>query len=600
MIILKTLTWDNCFSYGKDNIIDFSANPITQLVGNNGHGKSSIALILEEVLFNKNSKGIKKADILNRHIKDKKYSIALTFNKDGEEYEIQTSRGSTQTVSFLKGGENISAHTSTSTLKLIEQVIGIDHKAFAQLVYQSSASSLEFLTATDTNRKKFLIDLLNLGRYTEAFEVFKTAAKTVNEEVTSLESSIKTIQTWIEKNKSSYQSGPMALMDVPEYDNTIEQTLKELESQLSAITATNKSITKNNQYIANRDSLDPSIVSSVLPAIEDTTLATTEVGEHNKTIKDANAFISKIAKLDGYCPTCLQQIDRVKLDKLIAEQEALKNAAEKAIVLLNKFIDEQKAVKKTRESIKKVQEDYELYHGLIDNDLSRDLLDAEDLKLRISQINDEIDCVRKNIKIAQDFNTKANSHNAKMEMLLEQLEQMTGELNVKQSELVKVGEQLNYLQVLQKTFSTSGLVAYKIECLVKDLEDLVNEYLADLSDGRFQLTFVINASDKLNVVITDNGKDIDILALSGGERARVNTATLLAIRKLMQSLSATRINLLILDETIDALDVDGKEKLIETLLKEEHLNTFLVSHGFSHPLLEKISIIKEHNISRIE
>jgi len=75
---------------------------------------------------------------------------------------------------------------------------------------------------------------------------------------------------------------------------------------------------------------------------------------------------------------------------------------------------------------------------------------------------------------------------------------------------------------------------------------------------------------------------------------------LLAIRKLMQSLSSSRINLLILDETIEALDVDGKEKLIDTLIKEPGLNTFLVSHGFTHPLLEKLYVVKSNNVSRIE
>jgi ABC-type molybdenum transport system ATPase subunit/photorepair protein PhrA len=65
-------------------------------------------------------------------------------------------------------------------------------------------------------------------------------------------------------------------------------------------------------------------------------------------------------------------------------------------------------------------------------------------------------------------------------------------------------------------------------------------------------------------------------------------------------LSSSRINLLILDETVETLDTDGKEKLVEVLLQEEHLNTFLVSHGFSHPLLEKINVIKRNNISQIE
>jgi len=167
-------------------------------------------------------------------------------------------------------------------------------------------------------------------------------------------------------------------------------------------------------------------------------------------------------------------------------------------------------------------------------------------------------------------------------------------------ELSDYTAELSKLQVLVKAFSTTGLVAYKIECLVKDLESLTNEYLAELADGRFQLAFKIASSDKLNVVIIDNSHDVDILALSSGERARVNVATLLAIRKLMQTLSNSRTNLLILDETVENLDAEGKEKLIEVLLKEESLNTFLISHGFSHPLLEKLQVAKQRNISRID
>jgi DNA repair exonuclease SbcCD ATPase subunit len=197
-------------------------------------------------------------------------------------------------------------------------------------------------------------------------------------------------------------------------------------------------------------------------------------------------------------------------------------------------------------------------------------------------------------------NNIANAHNAKVDAVSTQLLEMNAELEVYSSKLHELSEKMSIVNVLTKTFSTTGLVAYKIECLVKDLEEITNKYLIDLSDGRFQIGFKISASDKLNVIITDNGKDIEILALSGGEKARVNVATLLAIRKLMQTLSSSRINLLILDETVETLDVDGKEKLVEVLLKEEHLNTFLVSHGFTHPLLEKVNVSKRNNISQIE
>ena len=84
MITLKTLQWDNCCRYGKNNTLDLNDSNLTQLVGTNGMGKSSIPLIIEEVLFNKNSKGIKKQEIQNRFINDG-YSINLTFEVDDNE-----------------------------------------------------------------------------------------------------------------------------------------------------------------------------------------------------------------------------------------------------------------------------------------------------------------------------------------------------------------------------------------------------------------------------------------------------------------------------------------------------------------------------------
>ena len=52
MITLKQLKWDNCFSYGSNNELDLSDNSVTQIIGTNGMGKSSIPLIIEEALYN--------------------------------------------------------------------------------------------------------------------------------------------------------------------------------------------------------------------------------------------------------------------------------------------------------------------------------------------------------------------------------------------------------------------------------------------------------------------------------------------------------------------------------------------------------------------
>src|SRR5210317_1530995 len=176
MITLKKLQWSNCFSYGPNNELDLDANTVTQIIGTNGMGKSSIPLIIEEALYNKNSKGIKKADIPNRYINNG-YDICLSFTRDSDEYVITINRKSNIKLKLEKNGEDISSHTATNTYKTIQEIIGIDFKTFSQLVYQNTNASLQFLTATDTNRKKFLIELLSLDAYVNLFEVFKEASK---------------------------------------------------------------------------------------------------------------------------------------------------------------------------------------------------------------------------------------------------------------------------------------------------------------------------------------------------------------------------------------------------------------------------------------
>lgn len=597
MIKLETLKWSNCFSYGKDNSINFIKDPITQLVGLNGHGKSSIALILELVLFNKNSKGSKTGRILNRYVDDNFYTISLYFTKDEDNYYIDSKRASTQTIKLTKNGEDISAHTATATFKLIEEILGFDHKTFCQLVYQSSAQSLEFLSATDTNRKKFLIDLLDLTRYLDAHDVFKAVAKSVQEEVAKHEQSVAVIEGWLSKN-SSADLTIKDLVEVPLAETSKASEKANLEESIKNIEKTNKAIQNNNTYKSILDSIDLSNLQACRDYESDVAYVK-EKTELEKDLREAKAFITKVNSLHSNCPACGQGLDHSDQLKMVDAKKLVIVDAEIRIKVLAdnilKIKDNNKIFKDNEDKTSR----WEQYHALYDSKQIVEILDKDELEAKVIQLGKEIKKRDLEIAEANKINLSVSSHNAKVQVISQQLVEMRADLKIAKDKLSTSSTRLTNLQILQKSFSTNGLIAYKIESMVKDLEQLVNEYLAELSYGRFQLAFVISG-EKLNVVITDNGEDVEMVELSAGEKARVNTATLLAIRKLMQQLSNTKINVLILDETIGNLDQDGKEKLIELLLRETHLNTFLISHDYSHPLLEKINIIKEDNISRLE
>ena len=198
-----------------------------------------------------------------------------------------------------------------------------------------------------------------------------------------------------------------------------------------------------------------------------------------------------------------------------------------------------------------------------------------------------------------DQNTEITKRNTRVQVIQEQTQEFITQLGEATKTLNQHSKLDSSLEVLKKSFSTNGLLAYKIENLVVELEEVANTYLAELSDGRFTLGFNVQ-KDKLNVEITDNGSIVDILALSSGELARVNTATLIAIRKLMSSISKSKINILFLDEVINVLDDVGREKMVELLIKEDELNTYIVSHGWTHPLLDKIEVVKDGNVSKLE
>jgi len=247
MIILKTLKWSNCFSYGRDNYLDLEKSIIVQLVGENGAGKSTIPLLLEEALFNKNSKGVKKVDIVNRNNPKDGYQIILDFEVADNKYSISVNRKASIKVVLLRNGEDISSHTATNTFKTVESILGLDFKTFSQLVYQSTTSSLQFLTATDTNRKKFLIELLNLDNYLKLFDNFKEAHKDAHSEVTEIKGSINTIKAWI-KNNPIVSNVKKELLEVPASPEELISERALVQERLDNIKDINNKINVNNQY----------------------------------------------------------------------------------------------------------------------------------------------------------------------------------------------------------------------------------------------------------------------------------------------------------------------------------------------------------------
>ena len=605
-ITLKTLNFSNMFSYGKDNVIDLQKARITQLTAPNGSGKSSIAMIIQETLFNKNVKGIKKSDILNRWSKEKNWNSELTFVADGKDYVVAVNRVGAQTkVKLLENGVDISDHKVLDTYKLISNIVGVDFDVFSQLTYQSSTDLLEFLKATDANRKKFLINLFNLEKYIAIGETIKAKATENDRELSKIQGELKSIEDFLAMVTIPEE---MQRVEVPEADESIQQQIGVLQQELDNYETTCKKIDRNNMYIEERDSLQFEAGLTAPAEFEWWDQYQTlkqDLVMSQRTQAKLKEDITKI-RVNDTCPSCGQTIDTSHLETLKVE---LNEKLEHEITQYNAGLD-----KATRwsEEIKKIDaektkysenkrkiERFEHLTQLIDNSISKNYPNIGDIETNIQDLKQKWKTISAAVFEAQQHNEQAGINNAKREALIEQKNDFTFRQKSVKNDILTKSNKANSLNILKKAFSTSGIVAFKLENLTKELELAINKYLSVLSDGQFQVEFKLD-KEKLNISVINNGISTPIETVSGGEFSRIQTSILLAIRSLLSKLGGSSVNLLFLDEITGVLDDEGKEKLVEVLQSEDNLNVFLISHDFTHPLIDKISIIKDNNISSIQ
>ena len=605
-ITLSNLQFSNMFSYGKENSLDLNRSRITQLTAPNGSGKSSIAMIIQEILFNKNIKGIKKTDILNRWTKDKQWTGSIEFNIDGASYSVAVQRsGASTKVQLFKCGIDISDHKVLDTYKKIQELLGINFEIFSQLTYQSSVDLLEFLKATDTNRKKFLINLFNLEKYIMIGDKIKVQAQSLDKEFSIQKGELKSVEDFL---NSTVVPEKKVFAKVVEVDPTIQQRIGVLEQEVKNYKQTCMKIDKNNMY---KDEIAQLTFHSGMRKPEEF-----QFYDEYQTLKsDLIVLKSKMEAdeksldeidLTDICPSCGQQMDVSHLQKLKEElkeknkkdHETYNNAMVKASAWsseITAYNNELRIYNDNQNTIKKFEQLSQLFDKSIPVDYPN-----------IDQINAELDNLKstylKQITKAEEdnrYNESIAAHNAKVDALTEQKNEFLIRQKSLKDSILSKSNKINSLNILKKAFSTSGIVAFKLENLTKELEVSINYYLSLLSDGQFQVEFTLD-KEKLNISVINNGISTPIETVSGGEFSRIQTSILLAIRSLLSKLGGSSINLLFLDEITGVLDDEGKDKLIEVLQNEDDLNVFLISHDFTHPLIDKISIVKNDNISSIQ
>ncbi len=168
-------------------------------------------------------------------------------------------------------------------------------------------------------------------------------------------------------------------------------------------------------------------------------------------------------------------------------------------------------------------------------------------------------------------------------------------------------DHINKAKEFVRRFVTEYMV---VKRLVKNIALTTNKYIKDFTSGQYSdllldLTGTRKTGLSLKIKDNFNGVHESIDVLSGGDKTALGMALRLAISELMSKIRPTKespkknpkIDILLLDEPLAALDATRRERILKHLIKSKTFSQiFLITHTEipSDINTHKIFVTKDH------
>ncbi len=479
---LKYIEFDNMFSYGKGNRIDFTKlNGVVGVVAPNHSGKSALIDAIAYTIFDTCSRTFKAIEVLNN--KSKNFEVKLSLEVNGVDYiihrtgklKVRTSRKTGEvrklcpvSVKFyviendemidLSGAARSNSQYGSGTNEEIKSILGtFDDFILTSLSLQNNGQN--FVDKKQAERKKILSQFMGIDLFDKLYDiaredvsnekgylkrikdknVFQKMGKLeqtlvdLGEKKDELEQKIKPIETDIKEFKEEIVELNSKLKDVGDvkeldFDKLIEETTIKLEEQQSTLES-------ENEYRENLRPLYNQIFDQIKVYDEDDLNKKHEeylkqkanLSDIEKEIERAEMAIDllekKITELDKYhynkdCEDCLRNGDHQIKDKESAVKDLGDTTASYQLL-----VEQQNSIV-LDDTIVKTKEKY---NGMVE-DLKRVEGDAykthakvKELELSVEQIQSTLKKITEEQSIFLD-NEVAIAHNYNLTQKIDKLE----------------------------------------------------------------------------------------------------------------------------------------------------------------------------------
>lgn len=155
------------------------------------------------------------------------------------------------------------------------------------------------------------------------------------------------------------------------------------------------------------------------------------------------------------------------------------------------------------------------------------------------------------------------------------------------AELAACKKQQSLFEELRVAFGKNGVPAMIIESVLPELEASANALLGRMTNGRMNVRFETQrltqkgeASETLEIRISDELGERTYEMFSGGEAFRVNFAIRIALSRLLAHRANARLQTLFIDEGFGTQDAQGRERLIEAIkaIEDDFERIFVITH----------------------
>jgi DNA repair exonuclease SbcCD ATPase subunit len=531
----------------------------------NGAGKSSIFNCLSFAIYDYLPRKITASEILRRGCKSGFAEVSILCGED--KWTVRRSRP--KGAVFFKNEVK-----QDITQSEFESFIRLTYKQFLLTIYTPQANSRElirFLSSPDSNKKEFLLQLLNLDQFNSAK---KTADDLIKNCQISLDSEDKKLST-TNSRISAYEE---SLIDTSLVQSQIE-TLKKSVSTLQNKIIEHSQVAKPD--LSKFFNLESNIAS--------------------KQAEMAQAKAKREVLYDQYCEL-KNSISGQSLDSVCKECGGSINTAAAQIA----HEQHSSKVKQKMLNIKGQIDDMDVIlskeHGITDlHNKVRDKKQQESANYQEAQfqINDLKSMVKNKLFQIESAEAKLNSN----------LE-LSNKINILQNTVAKQldsianhKQKLSLYKTLSAMYSPTGAQAYVLDSIVDSFNEVIQKYIDILSPttsytlNSFKETSKGDVTAKFSETLTKSGKEVSVGSLSGGEEKGLSLCVDFALLEVLETQFGMVLNPIILDEPFDGLDMAGREiviDLLETLARNRQI--FVIDHSsITQSSFEKVLRIELRN-----